>query len=76
MADVSPAIEPSPVESEDAAIELKSIGEALIAIAGSKPLNNGRNTQALKDLITRLCLLLPRILNAEFQTDGAKEGRV
>jgi hypothetical protein len=76
MADVSPAIEPSPVESEDAAIELKSIGEALIAIAGSKPLNNGRNTQALKDLVTRLCLLLPRILNAEFQTDGAKEGRV
>jgi hypothetical protein len=76
MADVPPAIEPSPEESIDTATELKSIGEILIAIASSQPLNNSRNAQALKDLINRLCLILPRILNAEFQEDGGKEGRI
>lgn len=68
-------IKPSPTDVEAATAELKVIGEALIEIAASQTLNLGQNAQALKDLITRLCRLVPWVLNAE-EKEGGKEGQV
>jgi len=70
------AIESSPANAEDATEELKRIGEALIEIAANQSQGIDRRVQDLKDLITKLCRLLPWLVAIGTREDGGKGGQV